>query len=83
MDMKKYLLTLALILPLMAQDSTQVKEESKEPITEIHKFPNKRNNRTTYVISEWPQDRKNKIIVCATSFIYKFSMITTYSNITI
>ena len=27
MDMKKYLLTLALILPLMAQDSTEVKEE--------------------------------------------------------
>jgi len=43
MDMKKYLLTLALIIPLMAQDSTQVKEESKEPITEIHKFPNKKS----------------------------------------
>ena len=28
----------------------------------IHKFPNKRNNKTTYVISEWPQDRKNKIL---------------------
>ena len=41
--MKKYLLTLALILPLMAQDSTEVKEESKETITEIHKFPSRKS----------------------------------------
>ena len=41
--MKKYLLMFAFILPLMAQDSTEVKEESKETITEIHKFPSRKS----------------------------------------
>ena len=41
--MKKLLMVLALTLPLMAQDSTEVKEESKETITEIHKFPSRKS----------------------------------------
>jgi len=59
-----------LVRPLI--DSTIKEEKFTDKITFtneqqdgsciIHKFPNKRNNRTTYVISEWPQDRKDKIL---------------------
>ena len=47
--MKKLIYLLALIIPLSAQeadvekDSTEVKEESKETITEIHKFPSRKS----------------------------------------
>ncbi len=40
----------------------------------VHRFPNKRNNKTTYTISEWPQDRKDKIL-------YKKTTIKKYKKI--